>query len=73
MSTPQINAKNAEWLQIIKQHIEPLNYGSVEIVVHDSRIVQIDTTQRWRLPEEGLKHTSQNGRTEIQKLGLRSR
>jgi hypothetical protein len=45
------NDKNTDWLQIVRRHIEPLNYGSVEIVIHDSRIVQIDTTQRWRLPE----------------------
>jgi hypothetical protein len=51
MNTYSINDKNDDWLQIVRRHVEPLNYGSVEIVVHDSRIVQIDKTQRWRLPE----------------------
>jgi hypothetical protein len=46
-----IDDKNTDWLEIVRQHVEPLNYGSVEIVIHDSRIVQIDKTQRWRLPE----------------------
>ena len=51
MNPYPINDKNSDWLQIVRQHVEPLNYGSVEIVIHDSRIVQIDKTQRWRLPE----------------------
>lgn len=51
MNPHLINDKNTDWLQIVRQHVEPLHYGSVEIVIHDSRIVQIDKTERWRLPE----------------------
>jgi hypothetical protein len=51
MNTPQTNQANADWVQIVRQHVEPLNYGSVEIIVQDSRIIQIEKTQRWRLPK----------------------
>ena len=51
MKAYPINDQDTDWLQIVRQHVEPLNYGSVEIVIHDSRIVQIDKTQRWRLRE----------------------
>jgi hypothetical protein len=51
MNPDFIDDKNTDWRQIVRQHVAPLNYGSVEIVTHDSRIVQIDKTQRWRLPE----------------------
>jgi hypothetical protein len=51
MNTPHTKQANSDWIQIVRQHIEPLNYGSVEIVVQDSRIIQIEKTQRWRLPK----------------------
>jgi hypothetical protein len=38
-----------EWLEIIQQRVESLNYGSVEITIHDSKIVELDTTRRFRL------------------------
>jgi hypothetical protein len=54
MSAHQINQTDADWLRIVRQHIEPLHYGSVEITIHDSRIVQIDKTERWRLQKNSL-------------------
>ncbi len=38
-----------EWLKIIRERVESLSYGSVEITIHDSRIVELDTTKRVRL------------------------
>jgi len=37
-----------EWLTRIKEAVEGLRYGTVQIVVHDGRIVQIDRTERYR-------------------------
>jgi hypothetical protein len=59
MNAHQINQTDADWLHIVRQHIEPLHYGSVEITVHDSRIVQIDKTERWRLQKNSLARRSQ--------------
>jgi hypothetical protein len=42
-----------EWLQVIRQRVESLNYGSVEITIHDSKIVELDTTRRFRLNQGG--------------------
>jgi hypothetical protein len=33
----------------IAEALKGLRYGSVEIVVHDSRIVQIERKERWRM------------------------
>jgi hypothetical protein len=38
-----------DWQQIVQRHVKSLNYGSVEITIHDSRIVQVDITERFRL------------------------
>ena len=51
MHTHKADSFDDDWLQIVRRHIEPLHFGSVEIVIHDSRIVQIDKTERWRLPK----------------------
>jgi hypothetical protein len=49
----QINHySDSDWLQIVRRHIGPLRYGSVEIIVQDSRIIQIQTKERWRLQKD---------------------
>ena len=37
------------WLEIVRQQVGSLRYGVVEIVVHDSRVTQIEKTERVRL------------------------
>ncbi len=50
MSTHKLNPRFApDWLAIVQKNVGSLDYGSVEIVIHDSRIVQIETTERLRL------------------------
>ena len=38
-----------KWLELVIQHVGSLHYGVVEIVVHDSRVIQIEKTERIRL------------------------
>lgn len=40
---------NPEWLSLVREKVESLRYGVVQIVVHDSRITQIERTERMRL------------------------
>lgn len=44
-----VNSRDSKWLELVVQHINSLQYGVVEIVVHDSRVIQIDKTERVRL------------------------
>lgn len=44
------------WLEVVQQHVKSLRYGSVEIVVQDSRVVQIEKTERVRLGKGELVH-----------------
>jgi hypothetical protein len=39
---------DGDWQQIIQHHVKSLHYGSVEIIIHDSRIVQVEITERFR-------------------------
>ena len=39
-----------EWLSIVRDHVENLRYGVVQLVVHDGRVTQIERTEKVRLP-----------------------
>jgi len=46
---PVGGTSDSKWLELVVQHVKSLRYGVVEIVVHDSRVIQIEKTERVRL------------------------
>lgn len=38
-----------QWLEIVRRQVASLRFGTVQIVVHDSEVTQIDKTERVRL------------------------
>ena len=51
------HGSDAKWLELVVQHVKSLRYGVVEIVVHDSRVIQIEKTERVRL-DKSEQHTT---------------
>lgn len=45
---PSAAQGDLKWLELVVQHVKSLRYGVVEIVVHDSRVIQIEKTERVR-------------------------
>ena len=41
-------AVTAPWLSVVSEKVKSMRYGVVQIVVHDSRVVQIERTERTR-------------------------
>ena len=37
------------WLEVVRRQVSSLNFGVVQIVVHGSRVVQIERTEKVRL------------------------
>ena len=37
------------WLEIVRQKVESLRFGVVQIVVHDGKVTQIERTEKTRL------------------------
>ena len=37
------------WLELVRRQVDSLRFGVVQIVVHNSRVTQIDRTERVRL------------------------
>jgi hypothetical protein len=49
---------NANWLELVRQQVDSLRYGVVEIVVHDSQVTQIEKTERLRLDKPASEKRS---------------
>jgi hypothetical protein len=46
---PEDKTDSAEWLAIVRQKVQSLRFGVVQIVVHESRVTQIERTERIRV------------------------
>ncbi|HWA08012.1 MAG TPA: YezD family protein [Opitutaceae bacterium] len=38
-----------DWLAVVREKVEGLKYGVVQLVVHDGRVTQIERTEKTRL------------------------
>ena len=45
-------ADSPEWIAIVRNHVENLRYGVVQLVIHDGRVTQIERTEKVRLPAD---------------------
>ena len=55
------NMNNVEWLEIVRQQVGSLRYGVVEIIVHDSKVTQIEKTERLRLDKAPTENPANRG------------
>ena len=39
------------WLEVVREAVEDVRFGSVQIVIHEGRVTQVDATRRMRLTE----------------------
>ncbi|HWL17199.1 MAG TPA: YezD family protein [Opitutus sp.] len=44
-----------EWIALVREKVEGLRFGVVQLVVHDGRVTQIERTEKTRLPAAGDK------------------
>jgi hypothetical protein len=46
------------WIEVVQQQVSALRFGVVQVTVHDSRVVQIETTERVRFdkPQQPESH-----------------
>lgn len=42
------------WEQIVRQRVGRLRFGVVQLVVHEGRVTQVETTEKVRLPAEAV-------------------
>ncbi len=39
-----------EWLEVVRKKVEDLRFGSVQIIVHEGRVTQVDSLEKTRFP-----------------------
>jgi hypothetical protein len=39
------------WIKVVQESVESLNFGVVQIVVHNAKVVQIEKTEKVRLDQ----------------------
>jgi hypothetical protein len=44
------NGAMPDWIALVREKVEGLRYGVVQLVVHDGRVTQIERTEKTRLP-----------------------
>ena len=47
-SSADSSASAPAWLKLVAEKVDTLQYGVIQIVVHDSRVVQVERTERHR-------------------------
>ena len=48
-------ARQATWLETVRSQVASLRFGMVQIVVHDSQLVQIERTEKLRLDRKAIE------------------
>jgi hypothetical protein len=48
---------SADWFELVREKVQSLQFGVVQIVVHDSRVTQIERTEKTRLKCESGPRT----------------
>jgi hypothetical protein len=41
---------DADWLEVVRRNVSGLRYGSVQIIVHEGRVTQIESLEKTRFP-----------------------
>ena len=52
-TTPGANAPGQpQWLGLVRERVSGLRFGVVQIVIHDGRVTQVESTERFRVPAD---------------------
>lgn len=49
-SDPSRHDSTPDWIALVREKVEGLRFGVVQLVVHDGRVTQIERTEKTRLP-----------------------
>lgn len=47
-SPDQVAHDSEDWLQVVRDKASRLQFGSIQVTVHDGRVIQVESTERTR-------------------------
>jgi hypothetical protein len=54
---PQSAEPLPAWLQLVREQVRSLRFGTVQITVHESRVVQVERVEKLRFDKTGQGDT----------------
>jgi hypothetical protein len=58
-SSPSPSSPTPDWIALVREKVEGLRFGVVQLVVHDGRVTQIERTEKTRLPSAREPHAGE--------------
>jgi hypothetical protein len=52
-SKPEGTEQLPAWLQLVRDQVRSLKFGTVQITIHDSRVVQVERVEKQRFDKTG--------------------
>jgi len=52
-----------EWLEIVREKVAKLRFGSVQITVHEGRVILVENTEKIRIVVPTKKDPTKNARS----------
>ncbi|HEY1084837.1 MAG TPA: YezD family protein [Prosthecobacter sp.] len=49
MSRNNTESETDAWVEIVRQKVAAMRFGSVQIIVHEGRVTQVESTEKTRL------------------------
>ena len=50
-SREAVSTEGGQWLEVVRKQVASLSFGVVQITVHDSKVVQIEKTEKIRFQQ----------------------
>lgn len=57
--SPDSRISQETWIEIVKEKVNAMRFGSVQIIVHEGRVTQVESTEKTRL-NQGTEVTARN-------------
>lgn len=52
MAQQNVDIEVESWIDIVRRKISTLRFGSVQVIVHEGRVTQVESTEKTRLSAE---------------------
>ena len=52
--TAPLSTESTEpWVEIIRQKLASMRFGSIQLIVHEGRVTQVESLEKTRIPADG--------------------
>jgi hypothetical protein len=51
-ASPSLSESSEPWIEIVRQKLASMRFGSIQLVVHEGRVTQVESLEKTRIPAE---------------------